>query len=354
MRTVIIKAKPLSRFHFGKSAIDNKTGLADTSDWMSSDALFSALVNNVAKYKANKTNEFIKLFEDTKVRISSLFYCLSNEMKIIYFLPKPVNASTKLPEDSQYLVIKKVKKIRFLSQAVLETYGEDWVKQMDNLTTIGNAMLLKEELPGNINKEIDGLYKKGFATNINSRPKPLKDEETGETKIPQNELFQTDYIQLPLYENWKTHFYFLVEDEKLNEEERKLLNFAIDLVRFEGLGGKRNVGYGWIDQIDKNQTSPFTWVPGTESLKSITTGLFIPQNLEEFNRLQAYELVQKGGRKIDKTTTLKVVNMITEGALLKGTEMPKGKMADISPDENNSTYFRLGICITLPLKHTEA
>lgn len=352
MRTIIVKANPLTRFHFGKPAIDNKTGLEETSDWLSSDALFSALVNNIAKYKKGKIHEFIQLFEDGKVCISSLFYCLSNGAKNIYFLSKPVNASTQLPETVPYPDIKKVKKIRFLSQAILENYGEGWVKDLDNLVAIGNAMLLKGECTGDLDKKIDSLYKKGFATHLNTRPKPQKDEETGETGIPQNELFQTAYIQLPLYKNWETNFYFLVEDDKLREEERKLFNFAIDLIRFEGLGGKRNVGYGWIDQIDKNPSSPFKWEPGVEASKSITTGLFIPQCLEEFNKLQAYELIQRGGRKIDSTTTLKVVNMVAEGALLEGADQPVGRLVDISPEENNK-YRRLGSCITLPLKSTE-
>lgn len=353
IRTVIINANPLSRFHFGKSAIDNKTGLSDTSEWVSSDALFSALVNNIAKYKSNKVSDLISMFENEKVRISSLFYCLNNGEKNIYFLPKPVNASTQLPEKVDYPDIKKVKKVRFLSQAVLQTYGENWVKHLDKLVAIGNAMALKGECTDNIEKEVEGLYAKGFSTHINTRPQPQEDEVTEEPIIPQNELFQTAYIQLPLYNKWKALFYFLVEAERLNDDERKLLNFAISLIRFEGLGGKRNVGYGWVDKVEINPLSPFNWEAGEETSKSMTTGLFIPQNLKEFNRLEAYDLIQRGGRKIDRITSLKVVNMITEGALLEGIEMPKGQIADISP-KDDLPFLRLGSCITLPLKHTEA
>ena len=353
MKTVIIDAHPLTRFHFGKLAIDNKTGLSDTSGWLSSDALFSALVNNVAKYKADQTVAFIKLFKDGKVRISSLFYCLSNGEKNIYFLPKPVNASTKLPEDTDYPIIKRIKKVRFVSQTVLETYSEKWVENLTELRFVGNAVLLNQECTEDFKKEVDGLYMKGFAPHINSRPLPPKDEENSETKTPQNELFQTAYVQLPLYRHWKSSLYFLMDDESLNEEEQKLLNFAVELIRFEGLGGKRNVGYGWIDNVNLNPVFPFEWTPKTEISKSITTGLLIPKDLEEFEKLEAYDLVRRGGRKIDSKITLKEVNMIAEGALLKGIDQPKGKLADISPNED-SVFLRLGSCITLPLNETES
>lgn len=348
MRTAIIEARPLARFHFGKPAIDNKTGLADTSDWLSSDALFSALVNNVAHYKADKTRDFIDLFEQGKVRISSLFYCLGNGNRTIYFLPKPVNASIHLPEDTDYSDIKKVKKVRFLSQKVLETYGEDWVKHLDELYPVGNAMVLNNECDDEFKREVECLYLKGTATHVNTRPLPSK--ELGET--PQNELFTTAYIQMPLYKHWRTSFYFLIDDEALNDEERKLLNFAINLIRFEGLGGKRNTGYGWVDKVELDPTkNRFEWKLEEKSKKSITLGMLIPCDANEFNRLTAYDLTQRGGRKIDSTTTLKMVNMISEGALLEGKDELKGQIADISPNDNEF-FLRLGSCILLPIKTT--
>lgn len=349
MRTVVIEAKPLSRFHFGKLAIDNKTGLSDTSDWLSSDALFSALVNNVAKYKADQTETFIKLFEESKVRISSLFYCLSNGTRTIYFLPKPINASTKLKEGTDYPVIKRIKKVRFVSQAVLETYGEKWVEHLTELNFVGNAVLLNQEYTEDFKKEVDGLYLKSIAPHINTRPMSPKGE--GEEKVPQNELFQTAYVQLPLFKHWKSNFYFLVDDLDINEEERKPLNFAIELIRFEGLGGKRNVGYGWVDKVDLIPEFPLSWKTG-RSQKLITTGLLIPKNLDEFKKFDAYELIPRGGREIDSKTTLKVVNMIAEGALLNGDDHLKGQLVDISPKTGEKKFFRLGTCVTLPLKNS--
>lgn len=348
MRTTIIEAQPLARFHFGKSSIDNKTGLADTSDWLSSDALFSALVNNLAPhYEDEKIREFILLFKKGKVRISSLFYCLSNGKRTIYFLPKPVNASIHLPEGTDYSNIKKVKKVRFLSQQVLETYGEDWIKHLDELYAVGNAILLKSECNDDFQEEVDRLYLKGMATHVNTRPLPSK--EQGKTQ--QNELFSTAFIQIPSRKNWKTLFYFLIDDEELSEDERELLNFAIKLIRLEGLGGKRNTGYGWVNEVYSDSQTPFKWKLEEQSLKSISLGMLIPSDADEFNRLIAYELTQRGGRKVDSITTLKMVNMVSEGALIEGTEQLKGYLADISPN-NNELFLRLGSCIRLPIKTT--
>lgn len=347
MKTVIIEARPLSRFHFGKPAIDNATGLSDTADCMSSDSLFSALVNNVEKYDADKTEGFIKLFEDGKVRISSLLYCLNKDSKNIYFLPKPIDASTKLADNTPYSEIKRVKKVRFLSQSILETYGENWVTHLNELKQIGNAVLLKEESDEDLIKNVGCLYKKGLATHINTRPLPK--EENREEKVLQNEIFQTAYIQMPLHKQWKTLFYFLLDDTGLNDEEQKLLNFSIELIRFEGLGGKRNVGYGWVDKLITTLEHPFVWSPQNESSNLITTGLFIPQSFEEFERLKAYDLIQRGGRMLNKTKALKTVKMVAEGAILKGCELPCGCLADITPENYIQKFVRLGSCITLPL-----
>lgn len=350
MRTVIIKTPSLSRFHFGKQAIDNKTGLADTSDWMSSDALFAALVNNVAKYNSEKAGDFISLFENNKVRISSLFYCLDNGKETIYFLPKPINASTKLPEKMPYTEIKRIKKVRLLSKSVLETYGEGWVKHLDNLVVLGGiAMVLKSEYQNYRLNEIDRLYNRGIATHINTRPVEEEGKQKNNSQQVQNELFQTAYIQSPMFKNWKSFFYFLIEEINLNENEKKLLNFSIKLIRFEGIGGKRNTGYGWVDDVEFNSKVPFSWKAG-QAQKAMTIGLFIPRDYEEFIKLDAYELTQRGGRKIDRNTTLKVVNMITEGALIKGNNTLEGRIADISPTARKNKFLRLGTCITLPLK----
>ncbi len=338
MRTIILKISSQSRFHFGKQSIDNKTGLSDTSIIMHSDALFSTLINNVAKYCKNKADTLVTLFREKKILISSVYYCLSNSEINIFFLPKPVNANNLLSPEVDYHKIKDVKKIRFLSKRVLEEYGERWVDNIDKLKRIGNCLILEDEYEKI--ETIDNIVYYNMVTHINSRP------FDGES---QNELFQTAFIQTPLHDNnWKTNFYFLVDDSKLNNDERKLLEFSVNLIRFEGVGGKRNVGYGYVGEVDLNPNIPFKWTPKKTHANKLTLGLTIPDSLEEFKKFYAYDIISRGGRKIDSNRALKSVNMLNEGSLLNNTDINLGKIEDISVNNDNS-YLRLGTCLTLEM-----
>lgn len=338
MRTIILNLSPQSRFHFGKQSVDNKTGLSYTSTIMHSDTLFSTLINNVAKYSKTKADVLVSLFKEKKILISSVYYCLCNSDIKIYFLPKPVNSGSLLSVDVDYHKIKEVKKICFLSKKVLEKYGEKWVDHLDDLRSIGNCMVLLCEY--NELRNIDEVVYYNMATHINNRP---FDNES------QNDLFQTAFIQTPIHDNnLRTNFYFLVDDTKLNDEEKRLLDFSINLIRFEGIGGKRKVGYGYVNEVDMEPEIPFRWTPEKCHSHNLTLGLTIPCGLNEFKSFYAYCITSRGGRKIDSKSELKSVNMLVEGSVYSGSDTSVGKIEDISVDGNNS-YLRLGTCLTLRL-----
>jgi CRISPR-associated protein Csm4 len=274
MQTVLLEIEPFTRFHFGEHAVDNKTGLSSTSSYMHSDSLFSALVNNLAKVSYDKASALVDLFKSKKTSISSLFYCLTNGTDTTYLLPKPVNSSIMVSDEVEYHMLKEIKKTEFLSKTILETYGENWIHHIDKLIRIGSTMVLKDEFDRYVLNQIDSIYWEGSNTHINSRPKD---------KNLQNELFQTAFVQMPCHhKGWKTNFYFLIDDKNLTKEEYSLLQLAIDLIRFEGLGGKRNSGYGSVNEVQYLTNNQFLWQKPERKTKFLTLGLTIPEDLQAF------------------------------------------------------------------------
>ena len=90
IKAVLLELTPNSRFHFGKASIDANTALADTDEFLHSDVLFSALVNNLAQAKDKAfVDEFLAYFKSGAIKISSGFYCIKDGDNYEYLLPKP-------------------------------------------------------------------------------------------------------------------------------------------------------------------------------------------------------------------------------------------------------------------------
>ncbi|WKZ18790.1 MAG: type III-A CRISPR-associated RAMP protein Csm4 [Candidatus Jettenia sp. CY-1] len=94
--------------HFGEIGID----LENVGEWVSSDTLFSALINTMSNiYKGDYVSEFIDKFkENHPFLLSSLF--LYN--KDTYFLPRPMY-DDHIPEELKRTKGKELKRIKWLS-----------------------------------------------------------------------------------------------------------------------------------------------------------------------------------------------------------------------------------------------
>ncbi|BDD12952.1 CRISPR-associated protein Csm4 (plasmid) [Fulvitalea axinellae] len=336
MRVYHIYTRAGSRFHFGATAVDNLTGLASGTGHMPSDSLFSALVNCLAKYDGEMTERLIGMFDSKRVSVSSVFYFLEKEGNRVYFLPKPVDASNRVDEKAGVRA-KEVKKVRFVSKGILDRYGADWAKHFGEFVYVGSsALALAEEIGRGELRHLKRLYATGTATHVNTRP------HSGEEAT---ELYETAYMALPEHgDGWETGMYFLCDTDGLADVERKLFDFAVRLLRFEGLGGKRSSGYGFVDRVEEGTEAFDTGASDTY----LSLGLCVPENAGELGRFEAYELCVRGGRHIGSAVRLKRVNMIREGALLSGGGGPLGSCVDVSPDGEGS-YLRLGICLVYPL-----
>src|SRR3972149_7938121 len=109
MKAIIFKTKPYSMFRLGAGSKDEVDLI------IHSDTLFSAIISMHSQIFEN-TDEFVELFINNQIKISSAFPMLLNEeLKIkIMYLPKP---------ELNYIYsenIKAEKKIKFISYFIWE------------------------------------------------------------------------------------------------------------------------------------------------------------------------------------------------------------------------------------------
>lgn len=329
MKPIILKIKPNSRFHFGKISPDENTALADTDEYIHSDVLFSALVNNIAQVQNDDfVEEFIHQFERGYIIISSGFYCVEHPGGIAFLLPRPVIAPNLI---SNYEDIKRIKKIKYITEKIFKQHPQDWLNEKDNVK-MGNALFSKSELPANIKSK--KLYSKEIVPNL------VLHEPADDAEGP----FSLSAIQMnELNVDCKVHFYFLYQlSSQIEDKMVKAFQLAVEMIKYNGLGGERSSGCGFIDEIDWNQK----WMmESNDYTVYMNLSLWIPTNQEEFRYAQYYNYLTRGGRKT-KDEILKRVRMIEEGAIIHQEQEIKGQIVNLS---GSKKYLRYGKTISIPI-----
>lgn len=359
MKIKILQLKPNSRFHFGKPLVDSDTSLTDTDTYLHSDVLFSALVNNLASVRNKEgVDEFINTFESGKIKISSAFYCIKHNNDFIYLVPRPVNIVNQV-DLNKYDQIKIIKKIQFVEVGLLGKPLDEWFcggnLALSKVTAEKLGLIQKKntlfKVVENTQELRFSLFQKKLNTQVGLRSmKEEKIKKNGEelSYIMPKGPYTISYIQiadLSELDDLSIHFYFMyaIEEEKYVAD----FDLAVDLLKYNGIGGERSSGYGQVDAVinaDEEELSK-----GNNSAKMfLSLSKIIPADTEELEKIEAYTHTLRGGRHTGNQK-LKCVRMINEGALL--TSEIKGHIEDISSD-NNRSYLRYGKAFLLPLPDT--
>ena len=363
MQNIILKCKPNAQFHFGRITLgEDATNLDDTSDYLHSDTLFSALINTAAMlYDEGKVNEFVKSFENGDLIISSAFYCLEIGSKWIYFLPKPVTCNIlELPE-SEHKFHKKYKKVAFISQTVWQKGIEpkDW--NTECIFIQDRFLIHKDELQQYRTEEVERLR---IFSKI-SLPKVKV-----HTQDPNNRLYNQTNISIadnkPLKMDKesvipKVHLYFLMKAKDESSTYYKRLKLILEILADTGIGGERSVGCGKLEGVEVKEND-FTIEEEENKNGFAAISLVIPnKEKEEFTQVRYYDLITRGGRvtgimlpKKDKKGNdteelerLCRIKMLKEGAILESEII--GTVGEISPKTNKNSFLRNGLCFSLPL-----
>ena len=135
-------------------------------------------------------------------------------------------------------------------------------------------------------------------------------------------------------------YYFLLDDEKISDNDHKKLLTTVKLLPDTGIGGQRTTGCGLFEDVMIiNNPLPTTEFKGNY----VSLGLLSPGN--DLDKLLAYRLITRGGRSVERGK-LKKAMMISEGALMSG-DIP-GQILDLSPSGDGS-HLRYGMSINWPI-----
>ena len=343
MQIAKLQCKTGAQFHFGKLGLDENMSLDDTSDYIHSDTLFSALVSeHFFIYGDNtKTNTFVKAFENNKIKISSGFYSLTFAEKQILFFPVPVHFTFLVTKAEVLNNIKQLKKIKYASQCILNEglTPDEWFS--DKCVIIQDKFICKKS-------EIDDLISleqlKQLKIYTHHSETKVKVHSTSQEGVLYNQV--NIQIAENEIENLKINFFFLYD---VSEEFKNQLNEVIYSLEFSGIGGQRSTGSG---QFEKLEIADFEYNTPEETIP-MSISLIIPEN-EKLDNFEYYDFIERGGRRIGfnpqegKGFNLKRVKMLQEGAILKNNS-EKGKITDIKPEGEAGIFLRSGKAFLLPI-----
>ncbi len=360
MQTAILKCKAGAQFHFGKLGLDENMSLADTSEYIHSDTLFSAIINEHSKLfgDKNKTDAFVKAFENREIKISSAFYALNiKNNPTIYFFPRPITATFLAESESVILQIKKIKKIQFVSAKILETgkMPDDWLNPKDCTVIQDKFICTTDELNGLTKDQISDL--KIYSHNIEPKVRV-------HTAVKGDTLYNQANIQIAdnRIKDVSIDFFFLYKITKEGEKFEKVFKKIIHSLMYSGIGGQRSTGTGLFEEAVFSENNFKT---AKSSSISMNISLIIPGN-KNFINFKYYDLITRGGRRIglneptEKGLRLQRIRMVKEGAIINNPE--KGTIENIAPqikekDLKNKEqkkltkgkYLRNGTAFSIPI-----
>lgn len=351
MQAVILQCRPRARFHFGKVAPDNNSSLNDTSEWLPSDTLFSALINTLALFcDKSDVDRIVGHFDTGQVRISSGFYLLRTLERDIFLLPKPNNLAFEVTEN-----FKDFNRVQLISRTVWE-HGwafKEWPDKCYFLQK-GVVVVAKSELP-----ELTDKLKE-IKTDVARIEAVAKIRLFSKTDYPrvkvhspdqQNAFFYLSTICLAdnhdlkyLPEGSSAHLYFLLDVEagfEKNADYATLLT-AIRLLPDQGLGGERTAGCGLFEKCDFQHFAPPQVIGETQQC---SLSLSLP-TADELTQALAYSVITRGGREYTGGK-LDYIRMMSEGAV--SDSVWSGRIAKVG-EHGGTDFLRYGKAFCLPVR----
>jgi CRISPR type III-A-associated RAMP protein Csm4 len=330
MQAIILKSSTGTRFHFGEALGSaegrNANALQAISSILHSDTLFSAIVNAWALRNPETVDEFIASCRRNEFRISSGFYCLKIGERIIFFLPKPVtlNFCANATDNP-----KALKRLKMISVGVWEKglLPDDWSdKTKCTLLQNDTIVALKEEVSESVK-----LYESLTSPKVKAR-----------TENNEGSFFWQTNLHLLSDENHVVNWYFIVENQ-LNDALNNHLNDALRTMMHLGVGGERSMGCGSL--IDYEKVNFSLNLPNKQPSYHASISLVIPKE-DELSDNCFYLTIKRGGRYLDHSKHLKMVQALLEGAVFE-----KDIQGQIVALKEQPCVLRYGLSLTLPLHH---
>ena len=300
-----------------------------------SDTMYAALTSCLAKIGKPIPDD-----GDLGFTISSLFpfYQGENDPKAVYFFPKGFKKSkTNQSAIDELVTAKEIKQIQWID---LE-YFEKRINSNDNIYTDANS------------------FKDEYLTESKIEKDFITSEISPRVTVPRSfEGDATPFYMDRLYFKGNSGLFFLVLGDT------KLLDIAIDILQYEGIGTDRNVGNGFFT-FSKDEIALET---PENSDYSMSLSLFIPESKEQLDEMlkgenASYDFVRRGG-----WVTTPPFNALRKSAIyafIQGSVFMienssnvqiKGRMVDLKPelppDEQKLDHpiWRNGKALFIPVK----
>lgn len=298
MKKYRVKLKFKGPVHFGyKENMDNLS-----ESMVHSDTIFSGIMccYNLL-YGKEKTDKLAESFLNGiyMFEVSSAFIYVNDD----YLLPRPLNLDL-FPLTGDY---KKAKKIKFISESVLNNLSKDnkAIKDKGNAQGfIKGKYLLKGPYEGKIVTELE-------------RPRIVLDRLNFSSNIY--------YVSSSIFDKNAGLWFYLKVDPFIEKE----VLASIRLLGDEGVGGERTYGFGFFkpDFIEVKEEEK-------ESGEYLLLSLYTPSKEEDLeNSLLGYEITERGGYvySVYHSDIKKKRNrMLVEGSVFK--RKLKGRVEDIAPE----------------------
>jgi CRISPR-associated protein Csm4 len=299
-----------SPLHLGDAREDYSVSLKN----IGSDALYAALTACLAT--VGKT---IPPDGDLGFTVSSLFpfYQRNRDDEAVYFLPRPLQ--NRLPELEHIRDAKKVKKVQWLDAALFSAFinGTDDVAQ--HIDHIHDEYLTDNNIE-------DGKFISSAVSPRVTVPRDYSVEKDA-TPFYMDRLFFSGYSGL----------YFMAKGDCT-----KLLEPALQLLQYEGIGTDRNVGNG---QFEYSKASIELDLPSaSETNYAMSLSMYIPADEDELKtalkgQAVAYDFMRRGGWITTppfNSFRKNAVYAFTPGSVLSvqtgGKSVVKGKIVDLKPE----------------------
>lgn len=345
MKKVILKCRPGARFHLGKAVSDPSLQMNDTSEYIHSDTLYSALINAFKKVNPDEVEKLVKAFGDEAIKISSVFYCIEplNGSPWLFFLPVPVSLPNLIPD--RY---KQAKKVNWVSEKMLSDSSsnpQNWLEDNTYQVIDGKLICYEQELdflePNKRN--ILSVYSKKAEPKVKVR-----------TLTSEDAFFERTDLHLEshpkLINDLNCHFWFGLTTK--DQEAENLVEKGLSLLVEEGIGGERSQGCGQLENYEFQDWNNFE-EEGQNSFMNLS--LTVPGSKAAFDKFRYYELLKRGGqyisrsKKDDTLNHAKQVQMIKEGGLTK--LKPEGCTVNLVSEQERQPVNRYGRCFTIPVSH---
>lgn len=326
MNVYIYKLRFKGPTHFGETGID----LENVSEWVSSDTLFSALMNAGMTGGLCK-NDFIDQFQQQPPFLISSLFLYSDDT---YFLPRPMDDS-HISTGLKKQMGKELKKLKWLDIEGFKKWIEGSNLTENDVKWMGHSQ---------------SRYKEAFETEI--RPRVSLDRITQNSNI-----YHCGYV----YFKEDVGLYGLVAFNDLSVVDK--FKELVTTLGETGLGGEKTYGCGMFE-VDKFEeiSGILKEILASKTSRYTLLSLYHPAQDEKTDissNLIAYDVIRKKGWITTGRYALplkrKSVGFITEGSVLQ--IQPKGCLVDVTPDNTkdntkmlNHKVYRYGYAFTAPMR----